>query len=680
MGFRIALLLLTSLVVACAKDSQNPEAGASVSLALGESDCIKGTDDKIQRFFAGTGTESEIDGVFTCMTKILHDFGTYTRGASPAGYSGAELQGFLSKYYFKGGLSDDVIKSTLALKRVIAGGEGNFLTHAELQELTRILGVLNSATHNLYPITKILFTKAYLTAPEADWFHAHDVLSAEAGKLALIFSGHGKDYQFADLQDLLQSWADQLKLPPEHLVAKAKNLVPVLASGKALLIAGARDGMRPDEWQPLLATLSKGYSYWRMLARSNSGADALAILGSTRLPSVVDGVTNLLDQAVQRRSDKQIPITDVRDFLAGLKTLDYLPDAMTADQATSAVQFLPAKLFAGGTPSSGAVTAKTVSEMRRFLGLWNGNDAALAAQDFSGAAEFGAATRPGGAALAFDGQGRSILPSAGGGVFHEFALLYTVLEWVGNQWGTWPLTQAEFNPVVSDCITVLHNLNLLTTFDATVANRLMREANLFVPSANGDLILDKAEAFQYGVYALSGYRGSHALELATESCASDTACISSAMFAKRDQLLSNFPSLLLWLNNDPAKWSTFSANLAKIVGADKWLMQFVVMHYIETYMMRFDANHDQQIDFNESMVGFPVYQPILGVLLPQNGLGAGDIKPMYTFLFRYGMIPTAMPNGKSTYVIWKLLPSTWVYFSDRNILAGILASLGDMTK
>lgn len=673
MGFRIALIFSTLLVAACAKDTQNPEAGASVSLAIGQSDCLKGTADKIQRFFAATGSEAEISSVWTCVSKVLKDFGQYTRGSSPNGYTGAEIQGFLGKYYFEGGLSEEVINSTLTLKRVIAGGDANFLTHSELNDLIQLLGVLNSITHDVFPYTKILFTKAHTSASEADWFRAHEALDQVADRVAQVFAGPGQEYQFASLQSLLQSWATQMDLPADHIVVKAKDLVSVLAKGKALLIAGTNTQMRPDEWQPLLATLSKGYSYFRMLDRMGSGEEKLAILGSTRLPTLVEGVIGLLDQGVQRRSDKKIPVAEIKEFLVGLKNLDYFPASITAEGAASAIQFLPNKLFAGGQAAPNAVTATTVSEMRKFLTAWKNYDT-------NGSAEFNNATRPGGASLVFDNDGRLVLPSAGSGTFHELSLIFTTIEWLGQQWGTWPLNQTKFNPIVADCLTILHNLDLLTDFQATVANRLMRESNLFVPSGNGDLILDKAEAFQYAVFALSGYRGSKELELAAASCAGAAPCISALLFEKRNQLLSSFPALLAWLNNDAARWNTFSTNVGLVVGADKWLMQFVVMHYIETYMMRFDANKDQFIDFNESMVGFPVYQPVLGIILPEHGLGAGDVKPMYTFLFRHGTTPDKMSGGKTTYVVWKLFPSSWVYTSDRNILAGILASLADMTK
>ena len=676
-GVIVALLLVT---VGCAKNSQDPEAGANFQLAIGATNCLDGMGTKFQGFFAGTGAEADIHSVWTCATKILQDFSQYTEGATPGHYTAAELQGFLNKYYFPAGISNDTIKSTLKLKQLVAGGVGDDVTSGELQSLIQAITVLDAATHDAFPVAKLLFTDADLNAQEADWFAAYTVMSGVVQRLSQLLAQSGQDYAFSDFQLLLQAWAVQLNLPKDHLLFKLAAGVPALASGKAVLIAGSATMVQSTEWQPLLSMLTTGYSYYRMLARLTLPQDPSALLGAARLPWLVEGVIGLLDQGVGRRPNKQIALSEIHDFLTGMQSQGFFPTAFTADQATTALQLFINKIFAAPLAPVDTLTDQTVSQMRSLLRNWTTYDAALVTQDFSNAAEFGASVRPAGIPMSFDGQGRLQLPGGPLGLVHEFSAIYAALEFSAMKWGTWPLSQTALDTMTSDCLTVLHALNLLTATTATVSKTLMRESNLFVLSSNGDLILDKAEAFQYAVYALSGYRSSRALSAASTSCAGNVSCISSQLYQNRSTLLANFPGLLAWLNSDPSLWAPFNQDLGAIVGTDQWLLQFVVIHYIETFMARFDQDHNQLIDLNESMVAFPVFHPILSILLPQNGLAESDVEPMYTFLFKYGNIPTNLSGGGLSYLFWKNSPGSWAYSSNRQILAGILTSLGAMTK
>jgi hypothetical protein len=221
---------------------------------------------------------------------------------------------------------------------------------------------------------------------------------------------------------------------------------------------------------------------------------------------------------------------------------------------------------------------------------------------------------------------------------------------------------------------MFHTLGWLTTTQPSISTSLMKEANLFVMSSNGDLKLDKAEAFQYALYALSSYRASAMLTTAAASCNNVDTCITSAWFTNRATLLANFPNLLGWIGSSTATWTTYSGDVATVAGSDSWLMQFMVVHFIETYMARFDSDNSQLINLSESLVAFPVFHPILSQLLPPQGLGETDTEPMYTYLFKYGAPPSGFSQDLQ-YFEWKGAQSSWAFSADRLILADILSAL-----
>jgi hypothetical protein len=674
MRFSRLFALILFVLIGCAKNSQDPEAGQSFNLTIGNSNCLDSLGSKLQNFFSGAGSQSDIHSVWACATKLLTDFSQYTEGASPDGYSAAELKGFLTKYYFPNGLSDDIIQSTLKLKQGIAGGSADFVARSEIQLLIQIIGVLDSATHDLFPFAKIVFTGTNTSASDSDWMGAYKSLSGALDRIGAAIVQSGPGYAFTDLTALLQAWAAQMNLPKDHLVYKIAGYVPVLGSAKAILIAGSTSGVGAGEWRPLFSALASIYSDYRMWLRLTVSGDYSDMLAAARLPWLAQGVVGLLNTAVERRPGKQIGLSEIHDLLSQLQAEGFFSPSLTADQLASAVQFLLDKVFTAAGAPADTLGEVTVSQMQSLLSNWNGYDAVLVSQNFSSTPEFGAAVKSSGQLLGLDAQGRLKLPLSGSGVFHEFSVIFAVLEWIGQKWGPWPVPQAAFDTAVSDWLNQLHSFGYLTGTAPSVSTSLMREANLFTIGCNGDLILDKAEAFQYALYALSSYRGTRALDAVSGSCNGNVACISTAWFNNRATVLANFPNSVKWLGNDSAKWATYSQDLGNVVGADQWLMQFMVIHFIETYLARFDSNGDQLINLNESLVAFPIFHPVLSIILPQHSLDETDVEPMYTYLFKNGGPPSGLA-GDFAYLSWKNSPNSWSYNSDRLIMAGILSAL-----
>jgi hypothetical protein len=200
-----------------------------------------------------------------------------------------------------------------------------------------------------------------------------------------------------------------------------------------------------------------------------------------------------------------------------------------------------------------------------------------------------------------------------------------------------------------------------------------------MPSSNGDMLLGSSEAFQYALYALSSYRSSHQLQkLAQGKCdAADFACYQSVLYANRQTLLSNVPLLDTWLGTDESRFQDFTTNL-NVISGTTYLTEFMVINYIETFMQRFDQNHDGLINLSEAMGAYPIYGPVLTEILSKYGIRANEIQALYTFLFNYGATPFSMFGGSVRYLYWKWNPSSWSFSADRKTLAGILAELAKL--
>ncbi len=276
--------------------------------------------------------------------------------------------------------------------------------------------------------------------------------------------------------------------------------------------------------------------------------------------------------------------------------------------------------------------------------------------------------------------GRALMPYSGPAHLHrEFSAVFAAVEWIGQKWGGWPASQDEFHTAIKDWLDFLHSINLLTDQQDTVYLKLLREANVFLPSSDGDMQLQIVEGFQYGLFALSSYRGSHAMKEFAANCAQDDAdCFRAAWFQNRQILMDGFPRLLQWLNSDPQLWQTYATEIEVAGGAGSYLKQYMVFHYIETFLVLWDKNGDGLIDVPESLTAFQIYHPILGDLLAPIGFGPDDVEPLFTFLFKYGATPFTMFGGSIKYLYWKWHQDAWKYQADRKTLAGVLSELNKL--
>ena len=104
---------------------------------------------------------------------------------------------------------------------------------------------------------------------------------------------------------------------------------------------------------------------------------------------------------------------------------------------------------------------------------------------------------------------------------------------------------------------------------------------------------------------------------------------------------------------------------------------FILSQYLETFMLRFDANNNQTLNLDESYVAYGVYKNILKELLSGFVSTDDDVLNIYTFMFNYGETPLSGMGGMLKYVNWRVKRELgqWEYEADRIRLSQILSSL-----
>jgi hypothetical protein len=670
------LWLAAFALIGCSKGE--PPAN-KINAKFGSTECFKEMGDRFHNFFAGTAQASDIHGNWTCMQQVLNDF---SRLNETDRFQKDDLKDFLVKHYFKQGLTDDVVKTTLRLKQVLVGGDLDSVTKAEIASLIEDLGVLDQVTTALSPVAPILFGQDNAKTSEAEWNQSFQSLMSEMTKLANMFSREQAKYSFDEAQAFLLAWADQFDLPNDNLVRKVAQLMPMVQSAKALLVAGDKQSLQAAEWSPLLAQLASAYATYKGASRmmDRHPEDVSMALAEPQLLNVVQNLIQILDLSVQRRSNKQIQLDEIVSFLKQIESAGYFPKSFTSDQAALGVRFFVSKIFAVPSASQNALDAGHVAEMQKFWSRWRQIDQAYKTGQLNSVSEFAAAIQTHDVNLNLDESGRLELPATGPlRLQGEYPAMFTLIEWLGQKWGSWPLTEDRFHAVIADGLGLIHSLGWLSSTEDGIYLRLLREANLFMPSSNGNMLLESSEAFQYALFTLSSYRSSHRLQtLVDGKCgADDFRCVQDILFNNRSSLLSNLPDLSSWIGSTPGRFNEFANDLHVITG-NTYLMEFMVMNYIETFLLRFDGNHDGNVNLIEAMSAFPVYGPVLTKMLAKYNVQPNEIEALYTFMFSYGATPFSMFGGSVRYLYWKLRPDSWSFSADRKTLASILAELAKL--
>lgn len=675
MCFKKLIVASFLILVGCSKGSVPAN---ELNLTFGSTDCVKGMSQRFGDFFAGKPNAADIHSNWMCVSQVVSDFVRLNKSDV---FQKDDLKIFLADHFFKSGLSDQAVLSTMKVKQLLVGGAGESISKDEISILLNKVSELDSITATLAPHMRVLFGDGDVAVSDAQWDQSFAVFSEQLPRLSALLSAANKNFFFSDAQTFIQAWADQLKLASDSPFRKIADAMPLLAKAKTLLVAGADDRVRPPEWNSLFQQIDLGFSTYRTAKRliDLHPDDVSLALREPRLQGVVQNLITILKVSTLAQKNKQLKLNDINDFLTQLESKGYLPASITAAKAEIALQFLIDKIFAAPGATADALDVARLAEMQKFVDRWNTIKTAYESGQVASVPEFAQVIQVANWPLGLDSSGRIQIPPSVASLQPEYVPLFTVLEWLGSKWGTWPLSRDTFHAIVADALNVLHAFNWLSSTDDTISVRLLREANLFMPSANGNMQLERAEAFQYALFALSSYRSSHQLsKLAKDKCQdTDFACYQSILLANRQTVLSNIPALNAWLGNDPRRFQDFTASL-NVISGTTYLMEFMVINYIETFMQRFDQNGDGLINLNEAMAAYPIYGPVLTEMLAKYNIDASEIQALYTFMFNYGATPFSMFGGSVRYLYWKWNLSSWSFSADRKTLASILAELAKL--
>lgn len=227
-----------------------PSAGSGVD--SGSAGCLDNFDSFSRDYFNGRSTEKAINDFFSCSINALDLFRRRVVGQTPGLYSPEELRTFIHSFFLKKKkISDVLLYEAMVFKSMVVGGDEKALAAGEIERTLELLKVLQQQALILLPWMPIDYdhfngvSLSQLEEGLAQLERVGDTLSAYLVHSQRPYLASHITRFLSELQALIEK--DKEGLWPRRF----RDNLEIYGALKTIMMGGAADEVRPDEWQHL---------------------------------------------------------------------------------------------------------------------------------------------------------------------------------------------------------------------------------------------------------------------------------------------------------------------------------------------------------------------------------------------------------------------------------------------
>ncbi len=260
------------------------------------------------------------------------------------------------------------------------------------------------------------------------------------------------------------------------------------------------------------------------------------------------------------------------------------------------------------------------------------------------------------------------------------------------------MTENQVTRLYKDATPIFESMGLLNPKDIDFAKNRFLEANLFLPSSNGDSLLNFTEAIQIAQYMWSGVLRHAAFSSSLRSeCPIKTdkkakVYVDKECWAKKNK--EHLSTVLLEMPNAyrvysklddisflPVIFSVLKATGWKDKGPwvseDDYSLVPHLLQYIEAIMFRFDHDNDNQLNTVEAMEAYPVFRATLKKFAPKGVDGESFLRGGYSYL----LVNKKLPSGileTIEFLDWQSKEDEWEINLSRIGFSEVLSAIADI--
>lgn len=729
MPFRSAIAVIAALVlgvIGCSGENEFSSQPPKVKFDSPKFACLKEFDTNVGRFLDGVLPNSEVQLFWNCLDLAIVQFVKYVRGGDGQNYTPRELADFVDTFFLDNrGLvnESELLAELMEIKKLFVGGSTNYVSHHDLFVRTRqLIQEFKSIALELNPHMKILHDglasstkKGTFVEPEVH--AALEALNTAGLRLGALIRDGQHFYSFSHLLAFVNRLEAFLQIgDPEFSFGNAKKYLPLFSEFKGFLVSQPYDLIRSEDWtrlfQMLTSVMGWALEYRNYVEEQNwRQGRPLKILNQ-----IITEAFAAIDGGLQAQPGKEYSYLDLDRLMDRLDDMDLLPLDISGETMKDSIRGLAEKLLDTSSEDKG-FSRGDLSSLKAELDRWfetqyyieNMLSGGAPPSVSGGAQEMENITRPLNP-MVIDEAGRLMFADRAQSQAYDLRSL-SALNWQraiirllmrgyavqASPDGAKGLTKTQFIQLAKDWHVLAEQLGLFDPGEAeSMAKKIFMESNLFMPSANGDSLLDFAEGVQYLAYGISGLNASGEIrDYLAGRCAApeapklfDAVCLRQSLIGERNFHFLPLAQLLKDMDSSTNERFTKFLKNVELTTRDgikdtpfsrgEVIEMIVLMQYIETFFAIYDGNQNQRINVDETLRAFPVYRQSLDEIVKGSyglDMGNDDLLALFTYFFKYGKPPQSSLGGMVKFLNWKWRPDKWKYEEDRIRVSEILAEL-----
>lgn len=682
------LLTLSVIVLTSCSDFLNEKKQEPQTIELKNPTfvCLRTLPEKINHYIEGTLASADIREGVDCAKESLIYFKNKTRGALTDAYTVEDVRNFFGKYFLKrNNVSPEFAVQLFKMKKVILGGDEKSLTKTEIQKLVDLLDLVKEDAVLLSPHFPILIGKKI--HPEWEGIDvAVEKLRATLWVLLRKVDLVNSEYKIDDLKKFFEGLNQFTNSPQSFSIyQKVDKNMDLIKAAKTLVVG---EGTRFDniqDWEEALGTVLQIYKQglrYHYFMKNEVLRDPKNL---NQLIVFIEDTLQIIEESLPMRRHGEISfamIDNLIDKVMATSTID--SEAVNATYKKVILRLLDPR-------RQGDARGLNGFEKRHLVALKQEWKSYRLHQLFINQLPFDSENSIGRSELlqaisTFEAKTyiKRILSSNS---LEQEALLDSWIQGVKFLESSWPVvfntegkviivnrpltlrqtwrSLSRWNLMRSAAMALVHGYGPrllgvddlkrwyadfqflgeeLKVFDKRSGNsgaRSFNEANLFTFSANGNAVVDSAEAFEFVSLLVSGGGISAEairLDMIQQGCALpeldifeypwlNENCFKHNLRKKIDHYFNNMPGLVAEISKlNSIEWDSFYSNLmatsrvssakgGKVETADL-RTAIMILHYTEILMSVYDQNSSGGLDLEEVRLAAPRFLEFMKSVSP----------------------------------------------------------------
>jgi hypothetical protein len=658
-------------------------------------------------------------------------------------------------------VSPKMILEIMKLKQLFFGGSVDSWNSTDFETARLKVGRIKTLIERFLPYYLVYgkeWDPSYMSPDEAQKFfmEAQYTLESTGREVGSLFEG---SYSMSDLEDLIGEIEDLYppKDPSKSLGAEVRKFSPLLVEAKNIVLGGNDATLQKEQWSPFLGFAARLYSSHLYSHYFINNADLQTPEGLHQVSVFVNQSLNIIRDILNQKKPSNLSREELTRLFERLIETGILPGGIQKDAIAPLIKALTGNLLISpesrlGRSKERTLNLDSVEFARKEFQIWLDTETFLInvfqskiessgvtskelrdqltrAINFSGSSEYlktGARellmTTDAPVQMTVDPEGRLEISNLIPHFYSRKSLQRINVTRAGARLLTRAyagdmsrvekyqgVTLPEVQGAMADLKSVLVGMGLLDPKNDSFADSRFREANIFVPHADGSLLASFQEVNDLIGMIWSGVTANTIMQNdlvkfclgGTADVTNDTKvsvdCVKRAYKGSLVFALPSLPEFQKFLKKAEIRdYNTFMGNVLKAAGyvpnkegpnkegmaklGDVALSSHVIQ-YIEMIYARFDANKDGYINTRESLTAFPAFKGIL-LELTADQIKAGDIAEedlddVFTYILKFGKPPESWKEKLYFAFRWRNKRDNWDVYANREKIARILGYIAD---